>query len=126
MKISESMIVSSCLEFLQWKGIFSWRSNQAPIPTGDGRYRRFVGLRGAADIQGVVPGGKALHVEIKTETGKLSPFQEEFLDRVSSLGGIAIVARSVEELEKDLKEVGVLDSSGNLVTSVHSVSPESN
>ena len=59
-----------------------------------------------SDIIGVAPGGKFLAIECKSAKGKLSLVQEEFLERVDALGGVACVVRSVEELEKDLKEAG--------------------
>ncbi len=58
-------------------------------------------LKGVSDIIGIFD-GKFLAIEVKTEKGKLSEHQVEFLDRVRENGGIAIVARSVEDVEQAL------------------------
>lgn len=56
-------------------------------------------------------------VEAKSETGRLSQHQKAFLDAVKAAGGVAIIARSVEDLEQALGELekwvpGRLISSG--------------
>jgi hypothetical protein len=104
----EGDILKACLQYLHYRGIFCWRNNQGVIPTGRGTYRRFAGLRGVSDILGVLDKGRFLAVEVKSLKGKTSPEQTAFLARVTSLGGVACVVRSVEELEKDLQEAGVL------------------
>lgn len=43
-----------------------------------------------------------LSVEVKTETGRVSPEQSVWLDVVKKAGGIAFVARNLEELDKNL------------------------
>ena len=51
----ESDVLSACLQWLRWKGVFCWRQNQGAIPLGDGGYRKFVGLKGVSDILGILP-----------------------------------------------------------------------
>ena len=41
-----------------------------------------------------------LSIEVKTATGRLRPEQRQWLDAVQSAGGIAGVARSVEDAER--------------------------
>lgn len=55
---------------------------------------------GFSDLLGVLPGGKALFLEIKTPKGKPSEAQTNFLAQVSSVGAIAGVARSIEDVIK--------------------------
>jgi len=62
------------------------------------------GRRGQADILGFMPDGRFLAVECKASDGKLRPEQELFLGRVRRAGGVAIVARSVDDLIAGLKE----------------------
>jgi hypothetical protein len=112
--VKESEVLSACLQYLQWRGVFCWRQNQGAIPLKGGGYRRFVGLRGVADILGVLPravevavGGTAtfgnlLAVECKRPGEKPRPEQAEFLRRVNELGGIGVCVHSVRELEEDL------------------------
>jgi hypothetical protein len=56
---------------------------------------------GVSDILGCYR-GKLLCIEVKREGGRLSPYQETFLGAVRAEGGIAIVARSVEDVIKGL------------------------
>jgi hypothetical protein len=49
-----------------------------------------------------------LAVETKALAGRLSPEQKAFLERVQQLGGVAIVARSVDDLERELGDQDLL------------------
>lgn len=94
----ESAIVKACLEWLHAHGIWAWRQNAAVVPG-----RRFNGMPGQADIIGLVSracaGGRFLAVECKTETGRLTEDQVVFLNRVKAHDGLAVVVRSVADLE---------------------------
>lgn len=94
----------------------AWRSNQIPVPLKDGGFRRFAGRRGVSDILGILPQtvrvvgydepqtfGNFLAVECKAPAGRLTKEQAEFLSEIQRLGGIAAVARSVDELQKQLE-----------------------
>ena len=59
-------------------------------------------VKGVADIIGIY-NGAPLAIEVKTAKGKLSEHQERFLTRWKNEGGIAIVARSVEDVEDGLQ-----------------------
>lgn len=52
---------------------------------------------GSSDIIGITPNGQFLAVEVKSKTGRLTEEQQRFIDAVRRKGGIAGVARSVEE-----------------------------
>ena len=54
---------------------------------------------GVSDILGVLPGCRFLAVEVKVPKGKVSPHQQEFIDSVNQAGGLAFVARSLEDVE---------------------------
>lgn len=56
-----------------------------------------IGLKGKSDILGIYK-GKFLAIEVKRPSGRLSLDQELFLEEVKKHGGIAIIARSVEDL----------------------------
>lgn len=111
----ESDVLAACLQYLAVKGIFAWRQNQGAIPLKDGGYRRFVGLRGVADILGVLPQhvlvvgegemrfGNLLAVEVKRPGQKPRPEQAAFLARVNGLGGVGLCVHSVRELEAGLR-----------------------
>ena len=53
---------------------------------------------GFSDLFGVLPGGRAIFVEVKSEKGKPSPAQTNFLAQVSMTGAVAVVARSIEDV----------------------------
>lgn len=76
-------------------GMF-WRQNSGTFRTLDGR--RFVKASavGVADIMGCYR-GRAVAVETKTRTGRLSTSQNRFRAAWEASGGAYIVARSVED-----------------------------
>lgn len=62
-------------------------------------------IKGVSDILGIWR-RKFLAIEVKTSAGRPSPEQLEFINQVNSLGGIAFIARSIHEVEEQLKERG--------------------
>lgn len=62
-------------------------------------YRR----KGVADILGCLPGGRLLAIEVKSSTGRLSPEQRAFLDEIAGLGGLAFMARSIDDVKRVLE-----------------------
>jgi hypothetical protein len=101
----EKDVLRLCMDYLRANRVFCWRANQIPAPLAGGGFRRFSGMRGVSDIIGILPGGRFLAVEIKRSSGgKLSEDQEEFLDTVNEIGGVGLVVRSIEELQKDLAQ----------------------
>ena len=63
----------------------------------ESRFMRF-GFPGMPDIMGQLKGGKALYIEVKRPSGRLSPDQQAFLARAEKGGACAFVARSVSEV----------------------------
>ena len=118
---SESDVVAAVLRYLVSDlGLLAWRANQIPVPG-----RTFQGLRGVTDILGLLPMavecqgydrlfGVLLAIEIKmpkTKTGKegkLRPAQAKFIDRVNASGGLAFVARGVDDVKRALRAEGVI------------------
>ena len=93
----EGAVVQACLEYLKIYGAFVWRNNTGALK--DKRERPvFFGKPGSSDILGLLPGGRFLAVECKSQKGKLSEKQKDFLAEVERLGGMAIVARSVDDV----------------------------
>lgn len=106
MSTPEGLIVNACLEYLHLRGIFSWRNNSGAATIkgsrGSDRFIRF-GKVGSSDIIGVMPDGRFLAIECKTARGKLSTPQEDFLSSVLKRGGVAFVARSVEDVKEKIE-----------------------
>lgn len=93
---AETALVRAVLEYLQLRGIPSWRNNTGAATYVDkyGRKRHVkYGVPGASDILGLIPPtGRLLAIECKA--GKIKPTdkQIEFLDMVREAGGLAVVA----------------------------------
>jgi hypothetical protein len=85
-----------------------YRNNTGTLKDSNGRPVQFGLAKGSADLIGwttrtITPGmvGQQVAVftsiEVKTATGRLRPEQRQWLDAVQAAGGIAGVARSVED-----------------------------
>lgn len=107
---TESQIQGDCLDWLAWHQILAFRVNsgQVLVANRNGSPRMIkLAPPGTADIIGMLPGGRFLAVECKTRKGKQTPEQEEFEQRVLANGGVYVLARSSEDLEKALMEEGI-------------------
>jgi hypothetical protein len=101
----EQSLIRPALQLLGLRGCMAWRNNSgATSATHNGRKRfvRFGGTPGCSDIIGLMPNGRFLALELKSDTGRLTPAQRSFLERVEQLGGLALVVRSLKELERAL------------------------
>ena len=99
----ETKLVRSMIDYLNKRGHFAWRNNTGKRQIA-GRWISF-GFPGSGDIFVVVqPHGRFLSVEAKVGTGKATELQQEFIDRVRASGGVAGVARSLDELDKLVAE----------------------
>lgn len=61
-------------------------------------------LKGVSDIVGVLPDGKFLAIEVKSKTGSASMEQKAFIAKIISMNGMALIARSIEDVKNELKE----------------------
>lgn len=84
-----------------------WRNNSgllwAPGPGGTMRRVR-ASAEGAPDIIGVLRGGRFIGIEVKAERGRQDAAQVAFQKMVEAMGGLYIVARSVEDVRRQLPE----------------------
>jgi len=87
-------------EFATRPGIRLWRNNTGATRIGD-RVISY-GLKGSADISGIRDGGQRIEIECKSATGKQSPEQIAFGAMITKLGGLYVLARSVDDVEKAL------------------------
>ncbi len=98
--MSETRIVADILlmigrEFPQ--SVRAWRNNSGMLYDRHGRPVRF-GLVGSADIIGLIGGsGRFLAIEVKVPGRRRTTVQESFSSMVTSLGGVSILATSVDE-----------------------------
>ena len=103
---SEAEIQASILDYLQKRGIEAYRTNAGGAKLASGGFIRLL-PPGWSDITGVLPGGRALFIECKTTRNKPTADQAAFLARMTALGALAFVARSVADVEAALVEYGV-------------------
>jgi hypothetical protein len=104
----ESYVLNGCLQYLEVRGIYHWRNNTGAVQIAPGRFMRF-GKVGSSDILGILPGGRLLAVECKAKTGRLTPEQQDFLETVLGLGGLAVVVKDWQELDAALRNEGYVD-----------------
>jgi hypothetical protein len=94
----------------QCPGIKTFRNNVGAIKDRNNRLIRYGLATGSADLIGwqsvviteAMVGqrfARFLSVEVKTPTGRLSPEQETWRQAVQKAGGIAVVARSVDDIK---------------------------
>ena len=78
-----------------------WRANCGVARVGT-RVVRF-GLPGQADLTGILPGGLRLEIEVKSAAGRQSRRQEAFQRMIEQLGGVYVLARSVQDVREALE-----------------------
>jgi hypothetical protein len=105
----ENAVKNACLEYLKICKIMAWSNNTGAVKYKNGagrdRFLRF-GYVGSADIIGCLPDGRFLAVECKAEKGRLSEAQTSFLASVKECGGVAVVARSIDDVAATLAAEG--------------------
>ena len=102
----ESIIQDQIINYLKIRNIFVWQNKTQGTFDPVKKIFRKPGkwhLNGVADILGVLPDGIFLAIEVKTKTGRLSPHQKQFIEKVRKENGIAFVARCVDDVSKNLE-----------------------
>lgn len=103
--IPESAIEEHILVFLWRKGILAWKNVTAGYY--DAKLKKFkkqrsqFAINGTSDILGIID-GRFLAIEVKSAKGYPTDDQKRFIEKVNANGGIAFVARSLEEVEAKL------------------------
>lgn len=82
----ETKIKKQIKDYLNLKRVFWWWNVQ-----GLGSFRGLPDLMAVKD-------GKIYGIEVKTEKGKLSENQKEFLGTFEARGGVPVVARKLEDV----------------------------
>lgn len=104
-KMLEKEIEGQIFEFLKWLGVLCWKN----VTGGyfDTKRRIFrkqaspYAMNGTSDILGIID-QKFLAIEVKSKSGKPTEEQKRFINDVNVAGGIAFVARSIEEVALEL------------------------
>lgn len=104
--VSEKSIETSIIKFLQYRGVFVFKVENGGVYDQKRKTYRFnhnTRMAGIADIIGILH-GRPLAIEVKSKTGRLSDAQMRFLQQWANEGGIAFVARSIEDVETILQK----------------------
>lgn len=114
----ENQVQSACFKYLQLRGAFVWRNNtrtiMVPGKGGKPRPMFFGGCPGAPDIMGILPGGRFIGVECKKPLGPKGGHggsvqtldQQAWQNECERTGGLYVLARGVEDVEKMLNTEG--------------------
>lgn len=82
---------------------FAYRSQAGLLRSlDDGARNVRVGFRGLSDIVGALRDGRWLAVECKSARGVVSDEQAAFLEAVRAVGGVAVLAYSVDDVVRAL------------------------
>lgn len=91
----EGPIQKAILDYLTLKKYFHWRNNSGAMKT-ERSFVRF-GTPGSPDIF-LLRNGFLWGIEVKSPTGKLSPLQKDFRERMIEAGGTYVTARSLDDV----------------------------
>lgn len=95
---SEANIQNAILVALSEAGCVVWRQNTGAYKCDKtGRLIRYGLCVGSSDIIGIAPDGRFLAIEVKRVGGAVRKGQPEFIRAVRRTGGLAGIARSVED-----------------------------
>ncbi len=98
---AEGDLVRAALNYLKALGIESWRNNTGMLYNRAGTPVRY-GYAGSGDIFAIISGGRFCSIECKVGKNKESDAQKEFKRDVLAAGGLAVVIRSLDDLEEAL------------------------
>ena len=100
--MSEQNLVRTILSYLKLRNIPAWRQNQGAMTLENKGQRRFIRFASApciSDIIGLIPPtGRLLAIECKIGNNSPTPTQADFLATIADAGGLAIVARSLDDV----------------------------
>ena len=103
---TESAVLDAIRRALRIHPAVAWaeRINSGAHLAGEGPTRRFIryGFKGCPDIIGQLIDGRALWIEVKKPSGRVSPEQAEFIARANRFNACAFVARSVSDVFAEL------------------------
>jgi len=97
---TEAQVQATIIEYLELGRIVHTVSDGSRHWDAKGRVRASrVLMPGWPDISGVLPGGRAFFVEVKSLRGRLSHAQLACHARLREAGAVVVVARSLEDVQ---------------------------
>lgn len=103
--MKESELLSFALTCLKQSGLVYWRVPNGPVihSLGGKVIRKCSPIKGFPDLAGVFPNGRFFAIELKTDKGRLSAEQLDWITRLNMSGAMAIVLRSKDEIREFIK-----------------------
>jgi len=100
--MKEAELLSFALTCLKQSGLVYWRVPNGPVmhSIGNKQIRKKSPIKGFPDIAGIFPNGKFFAIELKTDKGRLSPEQHEWITKLNMSGAMAIVLRTKDEIRE--------------------------
>ena len=95
--MNESVITKKIMIALSEAGCLIYRNNTGMLKDQRGTPVRFGLCVGSSDLIGIAPDGRFLAVEVKAPKGRVTDKQQSFINNVIQQGGLAGVARSVND-----------------------------
>lgn len=92
-KTEESILTGQIRDYLNIRNVFHWKVWQG-----------LGSAKGVSDILGIYK-GYPLAIEIKRLKGRVSENQQAFLDKFKAEGGIAFIARSLDDVIRHFEMV---------------------
>lgn len=100
----ERELQTAILRVLQLHRVLAWGVQRERA----GRARAsHIGFTGLPDITGVLPGGRALFLEVKRPNNKATPQQERAMYLLHCQGAVVSIVRSVEDAQNLLVALGL-------------------
>jgi hypothetical protein len=96
MKRPERETTPEILKWLNDNGILAWRQNSGSVRVGSRTIN--MGGKGQPDIMGILPGGRALMIENKSNGSKVAPEQIAWMERARSQGAYCFIANDLEDV----------------------------
>lgn len=87
----EAVLTKAIRQLLKSVGIFHYKAWGGPMS-----------VPGIPDIIGCFK-GRFIGIEVKAQNGKVSDYQRDFIDAINQAGGLAFVARSVDDVIEQLE-----------------------
>lgn len=111
--VTENLVLSACMGWCRQNGLDPIRNNTGAFTkeyrskkTGAiSKHHIRVGKKGSGDILACTKSGRWLEIEAKGSDGKQSPEQVLRQRYIEAMGGIYILARSVDDLEARRGEI---------------------
>lgn len=93
-------LTKAIIKYLNLNGFFVWRNNTTGVwDEKKSVFRKNAGINGVSDILGIQnKTGRFIAIEVKHGNDNLSTEQEQFLSDIRRKGGIAIVARKIDDV----------------------------